>query len=163
MSTTETRENWLRSHGLCASCKQPIAVHSTWYCVDCLEKMNEKQKARRREWTPEDHAHRNEIRRQRAAEKRAAGICTQCNRKAQPGKTLCTEHLIYSARWARKKFNANRYNEIGRCRICGEKPAEGKKLCPQHSAQMAEVMLKNRRSGNDQWRKDNEMAFLKEE
>ena len=90
MSTTEKEHrNWLRSHGLCAGCKEPIAVNSTWYCSDCLER----QVSWHRNWyanlTPEAKAEVMQKRYDYIARKKAAGICIGCKRPAREGKVFC--------------------------------------------------------------------------
>ena len=90
MSTTEKEHrSWLRSHGLCAGCKEPIAVNSTWYCSDCLER----QASWHRNWyanlTPEAKAEVMQKRYDYIARKKAAGICIGCKRPAREGKVFC--------------------------------------------------------------------------
>ena len=155
-----------RKLGVCVACGcQDISVTSTWYCDDCLEKMADKKREKFYAMTPEEkeefYSRRNEKRRSDYQKKKEKGICVECNKPAYNGTTLCGDHLLYKRRWYKEKRNANKVNDIGLCRICGSERMPGKKLCPEHYEQARANMLRNRRSGNDMWRKSNDSMVRK--
>ena len=66
--------------------------------------------------------------RERRAEFRARGGCSECGRPTMPGKTMCKEHAQYGLMQGKKR--KEKLKAAGLCVICGKRPPEeGKNLC----------------------------------
>lgn len=113
MSTTEKEHrDWLRSHGLCAGCKEPIAVNSKWYCSDCLERQAQWHRNWYASLTPEAKAEVMQQRYDYIKKKKAAGICTDCSRPARPGRVTCALCADKRSRRQKERY-ARKKEEIG--------------------------------------------------
>lgn len=126
----ENRAFW-RAHGICVKCGKEKAFATYRVCPSCLEKENERK--RRYVRSEEQRLRDNERQRKKRIERKEAGLCVDCCRKAVPGTIYCVEcrlkHRRATAEWSvrsgRKKF----YEESGLCIRCGGERVEDKKLC----------------------------------
>ena len=108
---SKERTDWLRSHGLCVSCKQPVAVHSTWYCPDCLYKHAEKQRNITANLTDEEREERRIKRKKRYEQRKAQGICIYCNRPAVPEINTCSECRLKRNRTEQERRRRLKYED----------------------------------------------------
>lgn len=126
--------DYCKAKGICVICRKEEAFYHHVRCPTCMEKAAAQKAQRTAGMTEEQRAHRNQVKRERYHRYKNAGLCTNCGRKAQEGKTLCTACFIqqrrcgaaYRLRSGRKKGWA----EAGLCIWCGAEPEEGKKMCP---------------------------------
>lgn len=68
--------------------------------------------------------------RERRAEFRARGGCSECGRPVLPGRTVCKEHAQYRTTFERTRREGRR--AAGLCVTCGKRPpVEGRTHCAQ--------------------------------
>lgn len=68
--------------------------------------------------------------RERRAEFRARGGCTECGRPTLPGRVMCRDHALFRAAWEEKTRDAR--IAAGLCVACGKRqPQEGMRHCTQ--------------------------------
>lgn len=98
---TKRKEDYyfLKSVGICTTCRKKKAIDGYVTCAECLEKKilyNDKYFRR------DDIKERERVRRKkRYDEHKAKGICLNCNKKAEYG-YYCYEHYLYRKRASRE-------------------------------------------------------------
>ncbi len=124
------RYDWLKSKGICVSCGQDYACVGSVFCPECGERKCKKSLEYYYAHREECSNRRKPYFKQRYAERKAKGLCTQCGRKAIDGQTLCLECRI-KQRKRRKKESPERSMrpELGLCYICGKPLNKWDKLC----------------------------------
>lgn len=126
--------DYCKAKGICVICQREEAFYRHVRCPACMEKAAEQKARRTADMTPEQRAYQNQLKRERYHRNKAAGLCVNCGKKAQDGKTMCATCVIqqrragaaYRLRSGKKKGWA----EAGLCIRCGAEPISGRKLCP---------------------------------
>ena len=84
-----------KSHGICPVCRTAALAPGRAACEDCLEAERIRNARRRAALTEEQHAAYTARQRQNTAKMRArrkaAGLCLDCGKPAEPGRVLCLE------------------------------------------------------------------------
>ena len=152
--------------GICFRCRKNPIMGSEKTCPECRAKRYEWENNRpeeKKKITKEQTRRSHERIRQ---ECRDNGICYICKkRKAEPGKKQCSICREISNRknreyYQRKSNRLTREQRIdkGICIWCENPDRKGKKLCDYHCDNNIQNFEK-RRKPNEQWRKDNQLAF----
>ena len=146
---------FFKAHGLCQICGKNVPEPGRVTCSECLQYNQEYNAMRRATETPEERARRLERLKTYGKDlynkRKAAGLCTKCGRKAQPGKTMCTECLIRLRKRDREKMGtyARDYEDL--CTRCRKKPRmEGKKVCEDCYPILVEMAAHMREVGRPQ-------------
>lgn len=72
-------------------------------------------------------------RRNRRAERKKRGLCTECPNKAMPNCALCKTCSIERSKTSTDRYYKNK--EAGLCRFCGAETENGESRCPKHKEQ----------------------------
>ena len=152
--------------GICYRCRKNPIIGSEKTCPECRAKL-----ATWKENRPEDKIEIEKEQTRRSHERirqecRDNGICYVCKkRKASPNRKACDICREKQNRYNReytsrnsKKLTREQKIDIGICIWCDNPVRKGKKLCDYHCDNNIQN-LENRRKPNDQWRKDNKLAF----
>ena len=126
--------DYCKAKGICVICRKEEAFYNHVRCPACMEKAAAQKARRTASLTPEQRDRINRQKRERYHRNRAAGLCVNCGRKAQDGRSMCLRcdsqakrcAADYRIRSGRKKGWA----EAGLCIWCGGERVEGKQMCP---------------------------------
>jgi len=84
--------------GICSRCINPRMPNSR-FCDPCGKFVAAGHLA----WDQRNRAHRNKYRREVQAIKKLNGECSNCTKRAVPGKRRCKRHQKYMREYARKR------------------------------------------------------------
>ena len=76
---------------VCVTCACELAPSSSWYCQDCLDKMNERCKLRWKNMSDEKKAEIYAAKREKYQRRKEEGKCPRCGKQAEDGKIGCKE------------------------------------------------------------------------
>ena len=124
---------YCKAKGICVICRREPAFYNRVRCPSCMEKQAQQKANRTAKMTQEQRDRKNQQKRERYHRYKDAGLCVNCGKPAQEGKTLCTRCLIQQRRngaaYRERSGKKKGYREAGTCSWCGAERAEGYKLC----------------------------------
>lgn len=160
----KNREFFKKNH-LCTYCGKERVFGEDKTCFECRAKRSKY----RAKTTEEQKRKAKEYKNKLYKERRERGICTDCGkRKPMPRKTRCGICLETRAEWQRKararknKPSAREYREVNHlCYFCGNPiDMDTGRICSVCRERCRQNGIKSG-GGNDYWRQDNKIAFLK--
>lgn len=140
---------WHKEHGICPACRHAKASPGRVLCDECLEKQRETDRIRRKN---KDRTQVNSYQKERRERLKASGMCFRCGkRKAECGKTMCSECAIKYRRWDREwhSKHSRHFKETGQCQWCDSMAIPGKNYCQKHYYDLCERIAKGRKAQKD--------------
>lgn len=142
--------DYCKRKGICVICQKEPAFYNKVRCPSCMEKQTLRQAKRSANMTQANRDDKNRKKRERYHRLKEAGLCVNCGRKAQEGKTTCVKCNMqqrrcgesYRIRSGKKKG----WDERGLCIRCGGERVEGKKICDSCLERNRELMANARKS-----------------
>lgn len=154
---------WLDQMNLCHKCRKERPAPGKKFCFNCLDKIREYNAERYDSQKAKEYQAR---RRQIYQEKKSAGICIRCNKKATHG-LYCYEHSIEAKRRSQKRAQIRKRErheqglipeqrtKDGKCLWCGEDAVPGLQCCEKHRKVFSDAGKKgyetNLRNKNNPW------------
>lgn len=140
---------WYKEHGICPICGHAKAAPGRVSCDTCLEKHRESDRVRHKS---KDRTQVNAYQKERRERLKADGMCFRCNqRKAENGKTMCSECAAKYRRWGREWYakRSRHFKETGQCQWCDSMAVPGKNYCRKHYYDLCERIAKGRKAQKD--------------
>lgn len=160
----ENRE-FFKQMGLCPRCGKNRLFGDEKNCPECLAKMCEINSKSRQKNIDKTSSYSKDYYKKDIEKLKEKGLCRGCRkRKSAEGKTYCKICLEKKRKAKRERMGGcierSERPSYGLCYTCGKELDRDGRVC----LKCAEIMTKNLPSahcGNDSWRRDNKIIFLK--
>ena len=168
------RYYYLKSLGVCPCCGKNDAFHGHVFCPSCMEKQQNRDRARYHQLSAEEKKAKNimsrENKKKRYYRRKAEGICVSCGKKKATNGLRCLECYVKQKKSDHRRAQQKKIEkggdprdirtQKGLCRFCEEPAVPGQRLCEKHYQGAVESM-RNARKFSHYWQRDNQIAFMK--